>query len=89
MRGKKIRRILRLEKPTETCTLKNRRIEMAKTAALLIAMVCGAGLMGFTEPPLQYIGGVIFLCLLGYPLFLMGKQVVKDWRGDDLRDGAK
>jgi hypothetical protein len=43
---------------------------------ILVLVLIGAGLMGFTMPPFQYVGAGIFLILLLYPLYkIVGKLI--------------
>ncbi len=51
----------------------NREFNTFGLWAIIVLTLLAAGLMGFTKPPLQYIGEVIFFCLLLFPWIKIGK----------------
>lgn len=65
--------------------LKERRIEQAKLAGFSGLIVAGGGALNFGEELVKLAGGVIFVGAMLYPLVDMGRDFVKDWKGDDIR----
>lgn len=74
----------KIEEFSEELELRKGRIELAKFAGLMATAVGGASALIFSEDErVRIIGVTMLIGLTTYPVAQVGKQLLKDWRGED------